>query len=276
MLRYDPNHDAYVTLGADPSASDEEIETAYRRSVLQWHPDKCPAPDAAERFHEVQHAGEILRDPEARRDYDIIRDRHIGRTFRPRRNASSYAPPGAPSESAPPPPAEPYVPMRPAPEWMSSKVKVHQDSVHVVLETPRPPAFATRICNLLASAAAGGAAVLWEPMLGALAFVLWAIGRVLYVPPHEGKLAWAKIVPGRRHAEFHILDQRHQNYRRTDIAFDGLCITLVPHGAEYRIELRGFPKVVAPVLLRTYDIAEAKRCAKEAGQWLSLPLAKAA
>jgi hypothetical protein len=50
----------------------------------------------------------------------------------------------------------------------------------------------------------------------------------------------------------------------------------VDRGGDYRIELQGFTRTVAPVLFRTRDIDEAKRNAREAGQWLSLPLARAA
>jgi hypothetical protein len=150
------------------------------------------------------------------------------------------------------------------------------DSVLVTLETPRSPARATRFLNGLACAALGGGIALGDVMLGALALVLWAIGHVLFVPPHSGLLAWGKIVPGRRLAELHMLDQRHQNYRRTEIAFEGLRVALVSGGGDYRVEIHGFPRAVAPVLVRTRDLDEAKRRAREAGQWLSLPLAKAA
>ncbi len=271
MLRYDPDKDLYIILGVDPHAPDEEVEAAFRRACLTWHPDKSPAPDAADRFLDVQRAGEVLRDPESRKDYDVVRERHIGRAFRPRRK-----PPSASPDPTASPPPEPYVPIRPPPSWMSAKVRVHMDSVLVTLQTPPPPALATRVFTMLAVGVLGGAIALGELQLGALALVLWAIGRVLYVPPHDGVLAWGKIVPGRRVAEFHLLDQRHQNYRRTDVAFDVLRVALVDRGGDYRIEIQGFPRAVAPVLLRTRDLDEAKRCAREAGQWLSLPLAKAA
>jgi hypothetical protein len=273
MHRYDPNHDAYVTLGVDPKASADEVEAAFRRAALMWHPDKSPAPDAAERFLDVQTAGQILRDPESRRDYDFLRERHVGRTFRPRKAPSSS---GASSTPPPEKPSEPYTPIRPPPPWMTPRVRVHMDSVLVTLETPPAPAAMTRVFNGLACAAVGGAIALAEPMLGALALVLWAIGRVLYVPPHRGVLAWGKIVPGRRLAEFHALDQRRQNYQRMDVAFEGLRVALVDRQGMYRIEIRGFPRAAAPVLLRTRDLDEAKRCAREAGEWLSLPLARAA
>jgi hypothetical protein len=274
MHRYDPNHDAYVILGVHPKASAEDVEAAFRKAALTWHPDKSPAPDAAERFLAVQEAGRLLRDPESRRDYDFLRERHIGRTFRPRHKPP--APSGASSTPPPPKPPEAFVPIHPPPAWMASKVRVHMDSVLVTLEAPAPPAVITRVCNGLACVALGGGLALSELMLGALAVVLWAIGRVLFVPPHAGILAWGKIVPARKVAEFHSLDQRAQTYRRTDVPFAHLRVALVDRSGDYRIEIQGFPKTTAPVLLRTRDLAEARRCAREAGQWLSLPLAKAA
>jgi hypothetical protein len=269
MHRYDPERDAYITLGVDPKATQEEVEAAFRRSALVWHPDKSPAPDAAERFLEVQKAGEILRDPESRRDYDIVRERHMGRTFRPR--ASS---PTEPPTSTKPP--EPHVPMRSPPAWLAAKVRVHMDSVMLTLQTPPPSPVATRLCNALACVALGGGLAIGSLELGALALVLWSIGRLVYVPPYGGTLAWAKIVPGRQIAEFHSLDQRHQRYRRHDVPYHHLRVALVESADDFRIEIHGFPRAVAPVLLRTRDLDEAKRCAREAGRWLSLPLARAA
>jgi len=263
--RYDPNRDAYVTLGVDPKASAEEIEAAFRRAALTWHPDKSPAPDAADRFLDVQAAGQILRDPESRRDYDFLRERHLGRT-RPRKG-SAPPPEGSPA---------PHAPIRPPPAWMAPKVRVHMDAVLVTLESPPTPAAMPRLFNGLACVALGGAIALGEMMLFALAVVLWAIGRVLFVPPHRGVLAWGKIVPGRRIAEFHALDQRRQAYERTDVVFEHLRVAVVDGAGTYRIEIHGFPRAVAPVLLRTRDLEEAKRCAREAGEWLSLPLARAA
>lgn len=277
MHRYDPDQDAYVILGCDPKASAEEVEAAYRRAALTWHPDKSPAPDAAERFLDVQEAGKILRDPEQRRDYDFLRERHIGRTFRPRPQPVPSSASGTSTASPPPEKPAAHSPIRPPPAWMSPRVRVHMDSVLVTLETPPASGVMTKLFNAAGLVALGGALFVGEVMLGALALVLFAIARVLFVPPHGGLLTWGKIVPGRRLAEFHSLDQRHQNYRRTDIAFEHLRVALVGNsGGDYRIEIHGFPRVVAPVLLRTNDLDEAKRCAREAGQWLSLPLAKAA
>jgi len=275
MFRYDPENDAYVILGVDPEASAAEVEAAFRRAALTWHPDKSPAPDAAEQFLAVQEAGRLLRDPEMRRDYDIVRARHLGHAFRPRSRATPNEPSRAESSSKPP---EPHVPMRPPPSWLAPRVRVHHDAVLISLQTPRTSPVASRFFNGMACVALGGGLALGEVMLGALALVLWAIGRLVFVPPTGGVLAWAKIVPGRRLAEYHSLDQRLHRYRRYDVPFDHLRVAVIgdTDTDDYRIEIHGFPRAVAPVLLRTRDVAEARRYAREAGHWLSLPLAAAA
>jgi len=264
VLEYDPDCDAYVILGLDTGASQKDVEAAYRRAALTWHPDKSPAPDAADRFHEVQHAGDILRDAERRRLYDLLRQKHLGRRM----------PPPPRGRHKPP---EPYVPMRPPPAWLSSKVRVHLDAVMITMEKPRSPAPVSRLCNALALVAVGGAIATSEMMLGLLAVVLWAIGRVFGIPPHEGQLCWAKIVPGRRLAEYHALDQRHHRYERLTVPFHHLRIALIETASgSYRIEIHGFPHKAVPILLHTGDVEEARRCAREAGDWLQLPLARAA
>ena len=48
--------DALRVLGLTAGASLDEAKVAYRRLALRWHPDKCVAPDAAERFLEIQDA----------------------------------------------------------------------------------------------------------------------------------------------------------------------------------------------------------------------------
>ena len=108
MLRYEPHQDAYAILGVDPHASQEDVEKAFRRAALTWHPDKSPAPDAAERFLQVQRAGEALRDPLSRREYDRMRDLHVGARRPPR------------AAPAPEPPPEPGIPMRPPPDSLET------------------------------------------------------------------------------------------------------------------------------------------------------------
>lgn len=61
----------YDTLGVAPSASAEEIRSAYRRLAKKHHPDANPGkPDAAERFAAISSAYAILSDPEKRIRFD--------------------------------------------------------------------------------------------------------------------------------------------------------------------------------------------------------------
>jgi len=62
--------DLYGFLGVAPDATPEQIKSAYRRKAAQFHPDRNPSADAAERFREVQEAYDLLADPEQRKAYD--------------------------------------------------------------------------------------------------------------------------------------------------------------------------------------------------------------
>ncbi|GAB4816305.1 hypothetical protein N2152v2_003351 [Parachlorella kessleri] len=63
----------YDILGVAPDADDRQIQKAYRRQALRYHPDRNPdKPDAEEKFKEVAHAYEVLTDPEKRRLYDQL------------------------------------------------------------------------------------------------------------------------------------------------------------------------------------------------------------
>ena len=63
--------DLYSVLGVDRKASADDIKKAHRKLVRQYHPDRNPGDDKAEeRFKEVQHAYDVLGDPEKRKQYD--------------------------------------------------------------------------------------------------------------------------------------------------------------------------------------------------------------
>lgn len=65
--------DLYELIGIERTASVQEIKKAYRKKALCCHPDKNPDnPKAAELFHELSRALEILIDTSARAAYDKV------------------------------------------------------------------------------------------------------------------------------------------------------------------------------------------------------------
>ena len=74
MARQRADREYYAILGLGPEASEEEIRRAYRRLVLEWHPDRNPGnPRAGERFREISEAYAVLIDSTKRRAYDRAR-----------------------------------------------------------------------------------------------------------------------------------------------------------------------------------------------------------
>jgi molecular chaperone DnaJ len=62
--------DYYETLGIPNGAGQDEIKSAFRRLARQYHPDVSDAPDAEERFKEINEAYAVLSDEEKRAAYD--------------------------------------------------------------------------------------------------------------------------------------------------------------------------------------------------------------
>ena len=63
--------DLYKVLEVSKEAPQDEIRRSYRRLARKYHPDANPGDkEAEERFMEVQHAYEVLSNPEKRREYD--------------------------------------------------------------------------------------------------------------------------------------------------------------------------------------------------------------
>ncbi len=61
----------YDTLGVPKNASQDEIKKAYRKLARKHHPDaNAGDKQAEERFKEIQHAYDVLSDPEKRKAYD--------------------------------------------------------------------------------------------------------------------------------------------------------------------------------------------------------------
>jgi curved DNA-binding protein len=64
--------DFYEVLGVPRSASQDEIQRAYRKLARAHHPDVNKDPVAEERFKEIAEAYDALRDPGTRQRYDAF------------------------------------------------------------------------------------------------------------------------------------------------------------------------------------------------------------
>jgi curved DNA-binding protein len=64
--------DYYEVLGVPRTATQDEIQRAFRDLARKTHPDVDKRPDANKRFAEINEAYEVLKDPEKRKRYDQL------------------------------------------------------------------------------------------------------------------------------------------------------------------------------------------------------------
>ena len=62
--------DLYAVLGVDKNADEAAIKKAYRHRARELHPDVNKAPDAEEKFKELNEAYDVLSDPKKKAQYD--------------------------------------------------------------------------------------------------------------------------------------------------------------------------------------------------------------
>jgi len=132
MRPFEPNVDYYAFLGVAPTATAEEIRSAYRRQASAYHPDRHPGPDQpayARRFAQISEAYTVLS--QRRAEYDLAR------AALPRRPAAAPPPPPVPTV----PPAG-LVPVAPAPPMAPTMFSVF--AVKPGEPLPSPPSFAPR------------------------------------------------------------------------------------------------------------------------------------
>jgi len=62
--------DYYEVLGVNRNANEDDLKSAFRQMARQYHPDVSDAPDAEEKFKEINEAYAVLSDREKRAAYD--------------------------------------------------------------------------------------------------------------------------------------------------------------------------------------------------------------
>jgi curved DNA-binding protein len=67
-----PARDFYEVLGVSRTATQDEIQRAYRKLARAHHPDVNKDPGAEDRFKDISEAYDVLSDPEKRRRYDAF------------------------------------------------------------------------------------------------------------------------------------------------------------------------------------------------------------
>ncbi|CAH9142171.1 unnamed protein product [Cuscuta epithymum] len=66
--------DPYKVLGVDKNANQRNIQKAFHKLSLKYHPDKNNEKGAQEKFAEINNAYEILSDEDKRKNYDLYGD----------------------------------------------------------------------------------------------------------------------------------------------------------------------------------------------------------
>lgn len=72
--KIDANYDPYKILGIETTSTDKEIDKAYKKLALKWHPDKNAdnLAEAQKRFVEIYKAYEFLKDKTQKTEFDEL------------------------------------------------------------------------------------------------------------------------------------------------------------------------------------------------------------
>jgi curved DNA-binding protein CbpA len=71
--------DYYQTLEVDINATPSEIKAAFKKQAMKWHPDRNPGVNTNDRMRLIIEAHLILKDPEARKRYNL--EYHLYKTY---------------------------------------------------------------------------------------------------------------------------------------------------------------------------------------------------
>ncbi|MFN8525017.1 MAG: DnaJ domain-containing protein [Chloroflexota bacterium] len=84
--------DYYRILDVEPSATPEQVRSAFRRAAMEHHPDRNPGdPEAAQRFRTVVEAYQVLGDPIRRAAYQRPAPTSTAPTTRPKAPPPGWA-----------------------------------------------------------------------------------------------------------------------------------------------------------------------------------------
>ncbi|WP_027482153.1 J domain-containing protein, partial [Deinococcus pimensis] len=89
-------HGYYRTLGVAPTATPEQIKSAYKTKAKQLHPDKNKGPGATGLFRDLVEAYGVLNDPASRRAYDEACRAGVPSGQQARTGGATQAPPPEP------------------------------------------------------------------------------------------------------------------------------------------------------------------------------------
>ena len=167
--------------------------------------------------------------------------------------------------------APPYQPLGPAPAWIPGEVRVVRDSVIFVVR-PEGRSRLGELAIVLAILATIAAFATSNLVYFLVALVGYAMARVNAQPPERRRLAWAKLIPGQRIAEYSALDRRAGILVRYAVPFTQIHVKLTPRRNHFRVELNGFPGGPLTLHHRIRDLKEAKKRGKDVSTWLGLPL----
>ncbi|CAL4095406.1 unnamed protein product, partial [Meganyctiphanes norvegica] len=82
--------DPYRILSITRNAQNPEVKKAYKKLAKEWHPDKNSSPEAEAKFIEINHAYELLMDPDRRQLYDRTGQTEDQPNFRKQHDYSSF------------------------------------------------------------------------------------------------------------------------------------------------------------------------------------------